>query len=54
MAGEDPDVTLERLRDDHVGLAGPQLTVRDDDLDVQGHFSISLAFFSASSIPPTM
>ena len=56
MAGQHADVAVERLGDHHLGRPGPDLAVRHDQLHPQGHelFSRSLAFFSTSSMPPTM
>jgi len=54
MTGQHADVALRRLGDHRPGLAGPQLAVRHHQRYSQGHRSSSLAFFSTSSIPPTM
>ena len=39
VAGQDAELTLGGPRDDHLGLAGPDLLLDGDDLDVQllGH-----------------
>src|SRR5262249_35946178 len=54
MTGQHPDVALRGLGDHRPGLAGPQLAVRHHQRYSKGHRSSSLAFFSTSSIPPTM
>src|SRR5439155_3975755 len=56
MAGQDADVTVQGLGDDLPGFPGPDLALRRDQRHVKRHdrFSSSLAFFSTSSIPPTM
>ena len=54
VPGQDADVALGGLGDHDPGLAGPQLAIRHDQRYLQRHRSSSLAFFSTSSIPPTM
>jgi hypothetical protein len=54
MIGQDPDLAIERGRDDRVGVAVEHRGLRRDYRDPHHELASFFDFSTASSMPPTM